>query len=303
MKELIKYIKDKKGKISWNSHFIKKYIVYITEQYTKLGLTSKGEYIYYLYNDKTLPNSICKCGKKKKFSSFKNPYREYCSVNCSNKYLMTEERKINMSIKSKETYNGFSEEKKKSMVENQRKTFKENYNEESAKRRSDIMKEIHRNRTYEEKQIINKKISLSLKNSPIAKKQRIERSKLGVKALKEYIKNLKGEELESFKKKQREMKGIKDEDRQLFIEFTKLVRYYTNKDLQEINNIEFRAINFHLDHKFSILEGFKQGISPEIIGSNVNLEIISSDLNCSKGGNCSISKEELISSFEKLIKN
>jgi transposase-like protein len=50
---------------------------------------------------------------------------------------------------------------------------------------------------------------------------------------------------------------------------------------------------YHLDHKFSIIEGFKQGIDPEIIGNINNLEFIPWWDNISKGFRCSITIEEL----------
>ena len=163
------------------------------------------------------------------------------------------------------------------------------------------MKEKHKNYSEEERENINKNISIAVKNSPKAKKQRIKRAKLGALALKEYIKNLKGGELKDFKKKQREKNGINDSDRYLFAQYNKLVWYYTNQDLKELEGIELRSVYFHLDHKFSILEGFKEDISPDIIGSNINLEIIGAKENLTKLSKCSITKEELLSSFEKLI--
>jgi len=50
---------------------------------------------------------------------------------------------------------------------------------------------------------------------------------------------------------------------------------------------------YHLDHKFSIFEGFKQGVEPEIIGGISNLEFIPWEDNLSKGSDCSITLEEL----------
>lgn len=50
---------------------------------------------------------------------------------------------------------------------------------------------------------------------------------------------------------------------------------------------------YHLDHKFSIFEGFKQGIEPEIIGNINNLEFIPWEENLNKGTSCSITEEEL----------
>ena len=60
-----------------------------------------------------------------------------------------------------------------------------------------------------------------------------------------------------------------------------------------INNNE-RGINYHLDHKYSISEGFKNNILPSIVGGKENLRIISSYENMSKGSKCSIKLSELI---------
>jgi hypothetical protein len=58
------------------------------------------------------------------------------------------------------------------------------------------------------------------------------------------------------------------------------------------NNIR-RDRKFHLDHKYSISEGFKNCILPHIIGGVKNLEIIDGFENNSKGVKCSIKFEEL----------
>jgi len=57
--------------------------------------------------------------------------------------------------------------------------------------------------------------------------------------------------------------------------------------------------NFHLDHKFSIAEGYRQGISAEVIGNIANLQIIPALENILKSDNCSITKEELLLEIEK----
>ena len=56
---------------------------------------------------------------------------------------------------------------------------------------------------------------------------------------------------------------------------------------------------YHLDHKFSINEGFKQGIEPEIIANINNLEFIPWEENIKKLNKCSISLNELM----ELVKN
>jgi len=54
-----------------------------------------------------------------------------------------------------------------------------------------------------------------------------------------------------------------------------------------------RGADYELDHKFSITEGFLQGIPPEIIGHPANLELLPKIVNRKKRTNCSITKEEL----------
>jgi len=56
---------------------------------------------------------------------------------------------------------------------------------------------------------------------------------------------------------------------------------------------------YHLDHKFSVAEGFKQKIPPEIIGNIVNLEFIKACENVRKGAHCSISKDRLLSEYAR----
>ena len=68
----------------------------------------------------------------------------------------------------------------------------------------------------------------------------------------------------------------------------------TNKNLSLVENIELRENNkFGLDHKYSIKQGFLDGILPCIIGSIHNLEILTWEENSSKGSKCSITKEDL----------
>lgn len=51
---------------------------------------------------------------------------------------------------------------------------------------------------------------------------------------------------------------------------------------------------YHLDHKFSIIEGFKNNVKPELIGNIKNLEFIPWEENLNKRAKCSITLEELI---------
>jgi hypothetical protein len=74
---------------------------------------------------------------------------------------------------------------------------------------------------------------------------------------------------------------------------------YTEKTYKEnyltINPKNFkRGFEYHLDHKFSISEGFKQNIPPSVIGGVNNLEILTRNENCSKGKKCSLLLEQLM---------
>ena len=79
-----------------------------------------------------------------------------------------------------------------------------------------------------------------------------------------------------------------------------LVVKLTNKQpINLLKNYEKRGISgisgaYCLDHKYSIFEGFKNGIKPEIIASLKNLVFIPWRDNVVKRTKCSITKEELI---------
>jgi hypothetical protein len=61
-----------------------------------------------------------------------------------------------------------------------------------------------------------------------------------------------------------------------------------------------RGNSYHVDHIYSISEGFKNGIDPKIIGSIVNLQVIPSIINIKKQGDCWIELESLFELYNKL---
>lgn len=73
--------------------------------------------------------------------------------------------------------------------------------------------------------------------------------------------------------------------------------YRLYKDI--INPGQYRRgrISYHLDHKYSITEGFRDNIDPKIIGSHHNLQMLTYSENISKKNKCSISKEELLDAY------
>lgn len=72
--------------------------------------------------------------------------------------------------------------------------------------------------------------------------------------------------------------------------------YYNWIHYQHIINPHnlIRGSKIHLDHKFSIFEGFQNNILPSIIGHYQNLELLSSKDNNTKRAKCSHSLDELI---------
>lgn len=62
-----------------------------------------------------------------------------------------------------------------------------------------------------------------------------------------------------------------------------------------------RSNELHLDHIYSINEGFKNNIPPEIIGHWTNLRLIPKIENSSKGSKCHKTKEQLYEDYYKSI--
>jgi len=78
------------------------------------------------------------------------------------------------------------------------------------------------------------------------------------------------------------------------------VRYYTNlNDPIMISGYDSKNKNYHVDHIYSIIDGWYNKISPKIIGHNVNLRFIPAKENQSKNKKSHISKEDLITLYEK----
>ena len=80
-----------------------------------------------------------------------------------------------------------------------------------------------------------------------------------------------------------------------FKKYRRKVYYWTSKnDLTQLENHDKRGrFGYHLDHKYSITEGFKNKVPPKVIGSIDNLEFICYTDNLSKGTKCSITLEKL----------
>ena len=89
------------------------------------------------------------------------------------------------------------------------------------------------------------------------------------------------------------------------IYYAEVWKYTRRNDLSNLEHIEKRGHanqgKFHLDHKYSIFQGFKDRVSPAIIGSIYNLEMITGRNNLSKGRKCSIGINTLLGNI--MVKN
>jgi len=80
------------------------------------------------------------------------------------------------------------------------------------------------------------------------------------------------------------------------------VRTITNR--QPLSTLENygKGSSYHLDHKFSVAEGFRRGVEPKLIGSIVNLRYVTAQENLAKRDKCSVTLEELLFEIEILNK-
>jgi len=85
-----------------------------------------------------------------------------------------------------------------------------------------------------------------------------------------------------------------------YVKYKRVVISITNKQqLDTLSNYNKRGISgidgaYHLDHKYSITEGFRNNIKPEIIGNINNLEFIPWEENLAKKNKCSITITQLL---------
>lgn len=91
-----------------------------------------------------------------------------------------------------------------------------------------------------------------------------------------------------------------------FRKYSKIVRSRTRtifrkyKELIDPDNLTIDSKKYHIDHIYSISDGYKNNIDPNIISSYVNLRVIGSIDNLKKGQKSEIIKEELIRRYESI---
>ena len=104
----------------------------------------------------------------------------------------------------------------------------------------------------------------------------------------------------------KEWQSLNPKDRTLVEEYYNAVKLVTNKSWYK-NFIKLngpgpcqRSKDLHLDHIYSISEGFKNNIPVEVIGHWTNLRLIPKIENSSKGGRCHKTIEELFEDYYRV---
>lgn len=76
-----------------------------------------------------------------------------------------------------------------------------------------------------------------------------------------------------------------------------------NRNFIDPNGLkEINSRKYHIDHIYSIIDGFLNDIDPKIISSPINLRVISQEENLIKGRNSDILLEELLDKYSKYTK-
>lgn len=155
-------------------------------------------------------------------------------------------------------------------------------------------------RGYTEKQAVEKITEYQSKNAKNANKNRKPNSRTTNIA---YWTN-KGFSEKEAKQKLRERQSTRKnllEIKDPLLEYYREVWYHTNSNKHLINGIENRSQDLHIDHIFSIRDGFDFSVPAEIIGSPINLRMLAAKENIKKYSKSDISLEQLYDSYERMV--
>jgi len=304
----------------------------ITKEFIKENLTKNGvlknnykkifnktpEELYCILNDIT-EQPKCQCSKVRKFRTFKEGYNKYCSLKCANKYKWTDEAKENGVKARKEYYEEHPDElelKNKKISETNKKVWAS-----GTELRIEQTKKLKDALNTGIPQLKQKETKEKRYNNPnynnIEKMQETCYERYGVdnprqisgmtKRIEEtFIEkygykntfcdpNIRKKALESKNRKYLENTNLKDKELYYFY----VLKITKEQDIEKLNNFHKRGRAgtkgaYHLDHKYSIIEGFRNNIPPYIIGNINNLEMIPAKENISKQGKCSIEINEIM---------
>ena len=262
-------------------------------------------------------NNFCKhCGKETKFINIQKGYKKYCCASCAVKDTLNWEKSRETMIKKY----GSLENVNKHIKEKSEQTCLEKYGSKRAQESIIVKQKISKgirnfydnvNKEEYYNGIKERKIKRhgSLENAKRKKVEKIQKTMLDkygvlwnsqIPMVKEIM--VKNASLTKIKKMFLSVEEIKND----YTYYVKLVKHITkHQNLSILENHEKRGKYknhdkqnvYHLDHNFSIFEGFINNIPPYIIGNICNLSFIPALENIRKNKSSSISKEELFNKF------
>lgn len=252
--------------------FVREHINDITTLTNFLPDDSKtNERLHIIHNNLSEEDLKCPmCNNKRKFYTFTSGYNLGCSQSCATKYQQAYLIKDKDEIYRKRSLKNSlkSEEVKRASVDKRINTTKERYGDA-------IFSEIARRGNLFNKQ---------LKDS--AGLNFYERRSLKQSKLKIFNSHYSFDITYYRFKVYQYMKKFKNDIFRL--------QNYNKRGMVHINSGAY-----HLDHRYSIYQGFKDNIPPYIIGHIHNLEMIPARINLIKNRKCSIDLDELIDSILK----
>lgn len=94
---------------------------------------------------------------------------------------------------------------------------------------------------------------------------------------------------------------IDESDVKKFEKYMKIVRYKTRTTFRRFKQIidpnNLKGTGYHIDHIYSVLDGFKNNVDPNIISSHVNLRVIPEIENLKKGSKSEMTLDLLLEKF------
>jgi hypothetical protein len=299
--------------------------------------TKMMERVYFIFHEIKLEDLACKiCGEKRKFRSFVKGFNKTCSKgSCNSAYgslYSTDQTK--RVAKMRETISLHTEERKKEIRQKYEQTQIERYGEDfrrihglkgykNALERGTYRPFLFQTADEEKSREMHLKTAETLKNkideNGLNHYDRIHQKKLndidenGLNFYqRQHIKNLNDIDENGLNFYQRQLKAqyesgrfIKPEDKDDFHHYRYKVYKCMKKfeeQIKKLPNYDLRGHankpgTYHLDHKYSIAEGFKNNVPVHIIGNIANLEMISARNNLSKCRACSIDLDTLINNL------
>jgi hypothetical protein len=243
------------------------------------NLEFKRKVYHYVSNCIEIP--VClNCQKEVKYKRFIDGYQKYCSSSCQNSCIIAKEK----WLKSWKNGNSNNEH-----ITNRNKTILEKYGS-FEEYKSHLQKIVKKNclEKYGVEYITQTDFYKEKRKDVLLEKYNDENFNNPDKTRKTRIKN--GTQ-------------INDEIVDGFINYKKIVMnktltiYRNNQKIINPQNLKRSKKDYHLDHLFSIKQGFLQNIPIEIISHPCNLQMIHYKDNLKKQDECWISKDDLLNNI------